>query len=593
MATRAPDLHSSTDAYAARFRGSAGEFLLGVQARAIGELLDRLGGGPRTALDVGGGHAQVAPILAARGLRVTVLGSDPVCARRLRSYPGVRFVTGELADPPFADRSFGLVTCFRILPHVPQWERLLAGLCRLAERAILVDVPVARGFNALSGPLFALKRAAEGNTRPYASFRLDAIASAFAAHGFAVDAAYPQFALPMVLHRVLHAPRVSRALEAAARWSGATARFGSPVVLLATRAPAPVAAARPAPREAPRGAPLAVVTGANGFTGSHLCLALRRRGYAVRGLVRPHVDGAALEAAGVELVRGELTRAADVRDAVRGADVVFHVAAAYRVAGKPASYYRLVNVEGTRNVIEAVAAHGVARLVHCSTVGVHGHVREPPCREDSPFAPGDPYQRSKLEGELLVRAAAARGLPATIVRPAGIYGPGDTRFLKLYRAIQRGVFRMVGSGRTLFHPVYIDDLVAGMILAAESPAAAGRTYILAGPDQVTLDELARIVAAALRVTYRSRRVPLTPVLAAAYLCEWVCRPLGVDPPLHPRRVHFFTHDRAFDISRARRELGYDPAVDTRTGIALTIRHHVEAGDLRPLPGLAGAPAMAR
>jgi len=338
------------------------------------------------------------------------------------------------------------------------------------------------------------------------------------------------------------------------------------------------------PRAGPPGPRrLAVVTGANGFTGTALCRELSRRGYAVRGLVRPGAHATALEAAGVDVHRGELIRAGDVRRAVAGASIVFHVAAAYRVAGKPAAYYHQVNVEGTRNVVDAVVAGDVPRLVHCSTVGVHGHVREVPCNEDTPFNPGDPYQRSKLEGELLVRAAIEAGLPATIVRPAGIYGPGDTRFLKLFRAVQRGVFRMVGSGRTLYHLVYIDDLVDGMIRAGEAIPAIGRTYILAGPDHLTLNALVRHVAAALGVRYQERRVPLLPVLAAAHVCEWVCKPFGLEPPLHPRRVHFFTHDRAFDTSRARAEIGYDPRTDTRTGIERTIRHHVSMGDLRPLP----------
>jgi len=196
-----------------------------------------------------------------------------------------------------------------------------------------------------------------------------------------------------------------------------------------------------------------------------------------------------------------------------------------------------------------------------------------------------------LEGELLVRREIERGLPATIVRPAGIYGPGDTRFLKLFRAVQSGAFRMIGNGRTLYHLVFIDDLVDGMIRAGEVPGAIGGTYILAGPDHLTLNDLVRHVAAALRMPYRNRQVPLRPVLAAAYACEWVCKPLGLEPPLHPRRVHFFTHDRAFDTSRARAELGYEPHVDTRSGIERTILNHVREGDLRPLPStLAPVPA---
>lgn len=313
----------------------------------------------------------------------------------------------------------------------------------------------------------------------------------------------------------------------------------------------------------------------------------------MRGMVRPGASVDALEAAGVEIVRGQLTDPGDVARAVRGVATVYHIAAAYRIAGKPAAYFYAVNAGGTRNVVDACRAAGVERLVHCSTVGVHGSVLEVPCREDSPFNTGDDYQRSKLEGEREVSEAITRGLPAVIVRPAGIYGPGDTRFLKLYRAVASGAFRMIGSGDTLLHLVYIDDLVDGIVRAGTVPRAVGRTYILAGPDYVTLDELVDMVADALGVKRRRMHVPLAPVLIAAVACEMVCKPFRLEPPLHRRRVHFFTKHRAFDIGRARAELGYSPAVSTRDGIERTVRHHLAVGDLDPRRRASRARAWAR
>ena len=123
----------------------------------------------------------------------------------------------------------------------------------------------------------------------------------------------------------------------------------------------------------------------------------------------------------------------------------------------------------------------MTRLVHCSTVGVHGDIEHPPANEDAPLRPGDVYQRTKVEGERIAREAAARtGLPVTIARPSGIYGPGDRRLLKLFKGVARGRFVVLGSGDIFYHLTYIDDLVEGFRLCGEVPAAANRTYILAG-----------------------------------------------------------------------------------------------------------------
>jgi nucleoside-diphosphate-sugar epimerase len=231
-----------------------------------------------------------------------------------------------------------------------------------------------------------------------------------------------------------------------------------------------------------------LVTGATGFTGGHLARRLRHLGHDVRALVRRRDSARELEAAGITVVEGDVRRQADVMRAVKGVRGIYHLAAAFRVAGQPDDLYREVNVRGTENVVAAARRHGVERLVHCSTIGVHGDVKEIPSTENSPFNPGDIYQQTKLEGELVTRAAIDEGLPAVIVRPASIYGPGDLRILKLFRAIQARRFLMFGSGTTLWHPVYIDDLVDGFLLCGEREEALGRTYILADERHVTLRE---------------------------------------------------------------------------------------------------------
>lgn len=318
----------------------------------------------------------------------------------------------------------------------------------------------------------------------------------------------------------------------------------------------------------------ALVTGATGFTGGHLARELLRRGRTVRVLVRDRAKGRALEALGMEIAEGDLVDAAAVARASEGCDVVYHIAAMYREARHADSVYHDVNVGGTRNVLDGAARGGVGRVVHCSTVGVHGDVAAP-ADESAPFSPGDIYQDTKLEAELLARDRFQGGLPGAIFRPVGIYGPGDTRFLKLFRTIANGSFRMIGSGSVLYHMTYIDDLVDGIIRCGEHPGAVGQTYILAGPRYTTLEELASAVAGAVGRKPPKGRIPLAPMMLAARACETICKPLAIEPPLHRRRLDFFIKDRGFSSAKATREIGYRPVVDLAEGFSRTAQWYRE------------------
>jgi nucleoside-diphosphate-sugar epimerase len=252
-------------------------------------------------------------------------------------------------------------------------------------------------------------------------------------------------------------------------------------------------------------------------------------------------------------------------------EVVYHIAATYREAGQPDSAYRAINVQGVLNVIDGARAAGARRVVHCSTGGVHGHVANPPANEDAPFNPGDVYQVTKLDGERLATAEGRKGgLEVVVVRPIGIYGPGDLRFLKMFRGISRRRFPVLGSGEVFYHLTYIDDLCEGFRLCGEVPAAAGRTYILGGPRYTTLNELVAMIATELKVAPLPVHFPVWPFWLAGAACEAVCVPLRVQPPLYRRRVDFYTKSRAFDTTRARTELGFAPAVDLPEGIRRTI-----------------------
>ncbi len=312
-----------------------------------------------------------------------------------------------------------------------------------------------------------------------------------------------------------------------------------------------------------------LVTGATGFTGSYLCRRLLRKGESVVAFVQESSWSGHLEDAGVEC------RTVDVRDSdavERGFEdiqKVYHLAAVYRTEPVDRSDFHRVNVEGTRNVLEAARKANVTRVVHCSTAGVQGEITEPPATEAYRYHPGDEYQRTKMEGELLALDYSRGRLPLCVVRPVGIYGPGDTRFLKLFRSIYHGRFVMIGSGQTLYHMTYIEDLVNGIELAGAREEALGEIFTLAGGRYTTLRELVDLIADVLKKPRPRLRIPYAPVHLASWICQKSCRLLRLPPPLYPRRVEFFSKDRAFDISKARRMLGYEPKVDLKEGLRRT------------------------
>lgn len=325
-----------------------------------------------------------------------------------------------------------------------------------------------------------------------------------------------------------------------------------------------------------------VVTGATGFTGGALAARLRRDGHDVVALVRASSDTADLVTAGAECVVVDLQDSQALTKLFSGGGftAVFHIAAAYRTEHADESEFFAVNVEATRSLLQAAKDAGIERFVHCSTVGVQGEITEPPAAEDYRMNPGDHYQESKLQGENVALEFARDGLGVSVVRPVGIYGPGDTRFLKLFRAIDKRMFLMIGSGKTLYHLTYIDDLIDGMLLAASHPAAIGEVFTLCGPEYTDLNELVRRIAAVMNKPASGWRIPAWPVVWAAHVCDWICKRIGVQAPLYPRRVEFFLLDRAFTEAKARKLIGYHPRVRLDSGLRQTFEWYAEQGLLK-------------
>jgi ubiquinone/menaquinone biosynthesis C-methylase UbiE len=233
-----PDIETSSADYARRFAGSAGKYLLEVQTRTVLRAIADLT--PGTVLDVGGGHGQLVEPLRERGWKVMVHGTDAECERNLRTLHGRRdctFVQGDLFALPVPDCSFDLVIAVRLISHVNDWPRLLAEMCRVANRSVVVDYPSKFAANALTPLLFGLKKSLEGNTRTYTSFSKRELAAELSKHEFNYVRQVKQFFMPMVVHRIGKGSAPLRAVEGAFRLTGFTALAGSPAILRADRKP--------------------------------------------------------------------------------------------------------------------------------------------------------------------------------------------------------------------------------------------------------------------------------------------------------------------------------------------------------------------
>jgi dihydroflavonol-4-reductase len=339
-------------------------------------------------------------------------------------------------------------------------------------------------------------------------------------------------------------------------------------------------------REAPAGA-LTLVTGATGFTGSHLVRALVADGVPVRVIARSVERARRLLPDGVEIVEGDIADPEVIERAMRGVRTVYHLAAVYREAKHPDLRYREVNVEASRLLLEAACRASVNRYVHCSTVGVHGHIASPPADETAAYAPGDVYQATKCEAEQLALSYRDR-LPLAVARPTAIYGPGDTRRLKMFRLIAEPRFPLLGGGENYYHTVHVRDLVRGLRLLGTHSKAVGEVFILGGESYLKLSELAAIIASAAGVPAPWLRLPVRPFQIVGTLVEKLCVPLGIEPPIYRRRVDFFTKSRAFTIEKARRLLGYRPEVRLADGIRETMDWYVANGYLQPKAQLEAA-----
>jgi dihydroflavonol-4-reductase len=316
-----------------------------------------------------------------------------------------------------------------------------------------------------------------------------------------------------------------------------------------------------------------LVTGASGFIGCQLAQLATRLGHRVTAVTAVNNDVERgrcqrLAEAGIHVAVASLEDPTALEPLLAGHEAVIHLAAAQHEAGAPEEYFRRVNVQGTRTMLELSLRAGVARFVYGSTIGVYGPQPHAVLDERSPLAPDNAYGRTKAEAESVAREFGNQ-LEVCIVRISETYGPGDMRLLKLFRAVQRGRYLTLGDGRNLHQLIYIDDLAAGLLAATTAADAAGQTVLLAGSELLSTDSMVAAIGVAVGGRRAPRHVPLWPFDVAAALCESLMPPLGLRPLLHRRRLDFFRKSFQFSTAEAQRILGFRAATDFALGAQLT------------------------
>jgi nucleoside-diphosphate-sugar epimerase len=318
-----------------------------------------------------------------------------------------------------------------------------------------------------------------------------------------------------------------------------------------------------------------LITGAGGFIGRNLVEAQLATG---RRVIALDINIAALERfeshGAFTGVRGDIRSNSVVSQVVQDVEVVFNLAAAHLEVGSDEDHFRSVNVTALENLLRASRSAGVRRFVHCSSVGVYGPLRTIPADEDTECHPEIAYEKTKFEGEHIVRSVADDlGLDAVILRPSWVYGPGCPRTLKIVRSVLKKRFFFAGNGGNLRHPIYVGDLLTAFELAAAASLPGGEVILVAGPCAVSTRELVDEITRQLGSQFKPPKLPLELVRLGCFGMEKIFSFAGREPPFSTRSLKFFEEDSSFTTDKARRLLGFEPTVELAEGLRQTIAHY--------------------
>jgi len=316
----------------------------------------------------------------------------------------------------------------------------------------------------------------------------------------------------------------------------------------------------------------AFLTGASGFIGTHLVDYLLEKNWQVRALLHQSKIHRQEE---IEVLRGDVRDFQALREAFEETDVLFHLAASLGSALISEDEFYQINDHGTRNILKAAQAKNVKRIVHLSSAGVLGLVKKNEiASEDYPLNPMSIYDKSKLEGEKVALRMAQEGMNIVVIRPGWVYGPGDRRTFKLIKSIANKKFALVTKGETWQTPIYIQDLLEGILLCAEK-GRRGEIYHLSGGDVLRVREIVEIIASATGRKIFPFTLPLFPVRLAAWSLEKIFILFRKEAPLNRAKLSFFIHPKPLSIKKAEKELGFAPQKNFKDGMALTVAWYRE------------------
>lgn len=324
-----------------------------------------------------------------------------------------------------------------------------------------------------------------------------------------------------------------------------------------------------------------LVTGGTGFTGKALVRRLLDEGHEVVALdYKEGIKTKELKDWGADVRIGSVLDKEIVENCMQGVEIVHHLAAAFREMNVPNRFYEQVNVGGTKNVLEIAYKHKVKKFIYCSTCGVHGNIDNPPGGEDAPIQPADYYQRTKYEAEPIVNEYFKKGMKTVILRPAAIYGPGDPeRFYMIFKKVAKGYFPMIGTGKTYYHPLYIDNLIDAFMLVMQGDKGIGEAYLIADDEYLEIKDIVLKVAKVMNINVKIKHYPMLPIIIAGHIVEKICRPLKIIPPIFPRRVDWYRQNRAFKIDKAKRDFDYKPKIGIDEGLRRTAEWYKKEGYL--------------
>lgn len=322
-----------------------------------------------------------------------------------------------------------------------------------------------------------------------------------------------------------------------------------------------------------------LVTGATGFTGANLLHKLANWGTDIVAIARPSSNLDQFEGMPITWFKGNVADEALVDRAMQGVQYVFHMVTPFREAKAPDREFHNVHVLSTQLLARAALKQpNFNRFVHVSTIGIHGHIADPPADENYRVAPGDIYQETKLAGEIWIREfSQATELPIAIVRPASIYGPGDKRLFKIYKWIYQGWMPLIGDGSNLLHFIHVDDLTDFLLIVATNPKALGETFICGSEKAILFRDVVSLISNQYGSQVRYLRVPKSAAFLIGDIFEGIFRPFRIEPPIYRRRLAFYTKDRSFNTSKMREMLGFSTKHSDEVGLTNLAQWYLEQG----------------